>query len=48
MFTTDFTIFQAHILKGRCELICEQFKMTRDSKNEVLISLKIQVFYYFL
>ena len=33
-------------MKGRCELICEQFKLIRDNKNEVLISLKRYVFYY--
>lgn len=40
MFSAGFTILQATRVKGRCELICVQFKMTRDNKNEALISLR--------
>ena len=33
IFSTEFTILQATVVKGRCELICEHFKMTRHNKN---------------
>jgi len=39
-------LLEAAVMKGRCELICEQIKLTRDNKNEVLISLKRYLFYY--
>jgi hypothetical protein len=45
--SVDFTILQATRVKERFELICEQFRMTRDNKNKALISLIRNLLYYF-
>jgi hypothetical protein len=45
IFFAGFTILQATRLKGRFELIFEQFKMTRDNKINALISLTRNILY---
>jgi hypothetical protein len=45
IFSAAFTILQTTRVKGRFELIFEQFKMTRDNKIKALISLTRSLLY---